>query len=244
MAAHSAGARKPSGSALPIYVFHSQLHEVDGFVRKRAMEGCEAKESLSTATGQFRPLAPRVWVSQVSVLRPGKQQICAVVALVSQMKTHLQSTRIGRCLASDLSKLTRGRIQVWCGPVGVVDEVVGIGGELHVGRLRNGKLLLKRKIPVLISRLIDRVPDALLKIESALRRSSEDRRAIRIGSGEVLSSLTRIARKLMDYLWLPVHVPELAFGAATETAVLADTCIVGTDSDAARRSSLELGNAA
>jgi len=71
------------------------------------------------------------------------------------MQTDLQRTRIGCRFACDLAELARGRIQIRTRPVGVVDEVVGVRSELHVGGFCNGELLLQRQVPVLVARLLD-----------------------------------------------------------------------------------------
>lgn len=57
----------------------------------------------------------------------------------------------------------------------MIDEVISIGIELEAGSLIDGELLFHGQVPVLESRLINRVADALLKVESARGRRRKDR---------------------------------------------------------------------
>lgn len=122
----------------------------------------------------------------------------------------------------------------------MIDEVVGIRVELETSSLIDRKLLLHGQIPVLESRLINGVTDALLKIEGARRRRRKDRRTIRIGCGEVLSLIAGISGKPLKDSGGSIHYIELPFGTTSEATSLTDTCLVVTCSDSAGRACLEL----
>ena len=129
----------------------------------------------------------------------------------------------------------------------MIDEVVGISIELEPSSLVDWECLLEIEVPVLISRSVDVVANTFLQIEGACRRLGKDRRAIRVGCGDVLVALLPwIPRKLLEDLRSSIHDPELSLGGirtATEAANLANASVIIVRSDAARLPCLELRTA-
>ena len=166
----------------------------------------------------------------------------AQVVLEQELQANLKVPRIGRGFLGHLSE----RARCWSKaetarlsnlrPVGMIDEVVGICGELKPCSLVDRELLLEIEIPVLVARPVDAVADTLLQIESTCGWLGEDGRAIWVCCGEVfVGTLPGIPRKLLQDLRSSVHHPELALGAATEAADFADASVFVAGSDAARR---------
>src|SRR5271154_5996596 len=115
----------------------------------------------------------------------------------------------------------------------MIDEVVGIRGELKPCSLVERKLLLEIEIPVLEPGPVNVVANALLQIEGSCSRLCVNGRAIRVCYGEVsVGTLPGIPRKLLEHLRSSVYGPELAFGTATETADFTNACVIVAGSNA------------
>src|ERR1700730_12055726 len=147
------------------------------------------------------------------------------IVLEQEFQTNLKVTRIGRGLLGDLSecssirsKVQAARLTDLC-PVGMIDEVVGICGELEPSSFVDVKHLLEIEISVLKAGPVDGVADALLQVEGSCRRLGVDGRAIRVCCGEVVvGALPGVSGELLLDLRGSVYHPELTLGSATKAA--------------------------
>ena len=122
----------------------------------------------------------------------------------------------------------------------MIPDVVGFGAELEAKLLVDGECLEQTHVPVLKSRLIDKVANAL-GVEGARRRRCEDRCSIRIRRGEPLA----VRPERADDFWIAIHDPELAIAAAAPVSVLSDARVVHIRRDnAAGQAGLKLCDAA
>ena len=111
-------------------------------------------------------------------------------------------------------------------PVRMVPHVVSFGAELEAQVLVHRECLEQAHVPVLESRLIDQVADAL-RVERARRRRRENRRAVRIRRREPLSGRTERA----DDFRISVDHPELPVAAATPVGVLSHSRVIHVGRD-------------
>ena len=60
----------------------------------------------------------------------------------------------------------------------MIENIKRLGTELEAGPLSDRKLFEQTHVPVLETRIVDDVADAVLVVESSLRRRREDGRAV------------------------------------------------------------------
>src|SRR5260370_1378925 len=108
-------------------------------------------------------------------------------------------------------------------PIRVVDEVVRLGAELETCFLGNGECLEQSDVPVLESRLVDKVADPL-----CVKRSGSW-----LGEDRGVEPLT-VGTEGPDDFWSAVDDPVLAVLTATEVGVQAHSGVVRGACHAAR----------
>src|SRR5262249_23504419 len=116
----------------------------------------------------------------------------------------------------DLSKVRAGRIEVHSAaaastPIRMVEDVEGFGAELESETFVHRDRLKQPHVPVPESGLIDQVTDTLC-VEGPVCRRAEDRRAVRIGCREPLTT----GSEFTDDLRLAIDDQVLAIHAAAE----------------------------
>src|ERR1039457_353685 len=117
-----------------------------------------------------------------------------------EAKRKLQVAHVAR-FARNLAELSSGRIEIGTIPVRVIEGVVCFSPELDKGPLSDRELLEQAEVPVVEARLVNRVADSVLYVESTGCWLREDLRSVCLRNSEPVCRIVRAAAVVR-------HVPD------------------------------------
>src|ERR1039457_479476 len=117
-----------------------------------------------------------------------------------EAKRKLQVAHVAR-FAGDLAELSGRRAEIGTTPVRVIESVVGFRPELDKCPLSDRELLEQAEVPVVEARLINRVADSVLCVESTGCRLREDLRSVCVRNSEPVCRIVHAAAVVR-------HVPD------------------------------------